>query len=154
MSQNCITTSYNQSKLHSNKSQQVKIVFQQVIMSQNCITTSHNESKLHSNKSQPVKTAFQQVTTSQNCILTSHNFSKTSDNESKTSTTCQNNNNKSKLQIYKCRMIFLKSGRCILILMGEGVVKWSRGGIIKGSSQNMLKQGWVKANVVRRGRGL
>ena len=33
-------------------------------------------------------------------------------------------------------------------------MEWWGWGIIKGSFQNMLKQGWVKAEVVRRGRGL
>ena len=33
-------------------------------------------------------------------------------------------------------------------------VEWWGWGIIKGSFQKKLKQGWVKAKVVRRGRGL
>ena len=85
------------------------------------VTTSHN-------RSQRVKIVLQQVITSQKRVTTSQ----------KTSATCQNNNNKSKLQTYKCRMIFLKSGRCIIkILMGEGVVKWSGG--VGGSLRDLFK---------------
>ena len=39
-SQNCITTSHNESKLHCNKSQGVEIAFQQVTTSQKRVTTS------------------------------------------------------------------------------------------------------------------
>ena len=51
------------------------------------------------------------------------------------------------------------------IFRGQGVVdgeggsserclKWGGGGVIKGLSKNILKQGWVKAKVVRRGEGV
>ena len=32
----------------------------------------------------------------------------------------------------------------------ERCLKWGGGGVIKGLSKNILKQGWVKAKVVRR----
>ena len=66
-SQNCIATSLNESKLHCNKSQRVKIALQQV----------NNKSKLNSDKSQRVKNEFQQDNESK----TSYSVSKRVKNE-------------------------------------------------------------------------
>ena len=35
----------------------------------------------------------------------------------------------------------------------EGCLKWGGGGSLRDLSKNILKQGWVKAKVVRRGGG-